>query len=201
MDEALQKLIDERVASAVSAATKPLLDQLGQIAEANTKIGAMRTELNTVANTVATQKFASQEDVKRLLGEDAAAREVVAQTKATEQTAEAEKTQKAAEAAAATKAKREAFAADKLKGVPSRYHADLGDDETKWPAAEKAIRDAFAADMKSAGQAVPNVGGSAGGNAPAAGAAKAAGTNGVTAGVAAFAAGIKLPGVEAPAAK
>ncbi len=116
------------------------------------KIGETEKNLKTVADTVAGQKILGEDQVKALV--------------ATQAQTLADQTQKAAEtkqAAEALKGKRSTFAAEHLKGVPSKYHADLGDDETKWAANADAIRTAFADDFKGAGLKIPDVGGNAGG--------------------------------------
>lgn len=63
-----------------------------------------------------------------------------------------------AEAAKGTVA-REAFIADKLKGVPAAYHGRLGADPTKWAAEEQSIREGLKADLTAMGLASKDVGG------------------------------------------
>lgn len=176
MDEALKKEIDGIISAAVAAALEPVVSQVGQAAEAVKKIGDIENNLKVVSETMAQQKLLSPEDVRALLAQDLAAREAAAAEAA-----------KASEASAALKAKREAFAAEKLKGVPARYHDALGDDESKWAEAEKAIRETFAADLKAAGVKVADVGGSAGGEPPAGGGKPAATMVALPDGLAAFA--------------
>jgi hypothetical protein len=170
MDEALKKEIGEMLATAIKTVVDPLVSQVGQVAEAAKKIGEIETNLKTVADTVAAQKPITAEDVKAtaaaLLEERAKADEAAAAEKAKADAAAAAEKAKADEASAALKAKRDEFVATQLKGVPARYHADLGDDEAKWADAAKAIRETFANDVKAAGLKVADVGGSAGGTAP-----------------------------------
>jgi hypothetical protein len=158
MDVELKKEVDAMIAAGIKAGLEGVTTQVGQVVEAVKKISELEANQKVLADTIGQQKPISADDVKKLIGEEVTGRETAAQAKA------AEAKQKA-DAAAAAKAKRDAFVAEKLKGVPSRYHADLGDDETKWPEAEKAIRQQLADDLKAAGIKVPDVGGSAGGEA------------------------------------
>lgn len=62
--------------------------------------------------------------------------------------------------AAKSSTERDAFIADKLKGIPAIYAAKLGSDPAKWAAEEQAIRETFKADLaKVPGVTVKDVGG------------------------------------------
>ena len=157
MDEALKKEISDLVSGAIQAAIAPVVSQVGQVAEAAKKIGEIEGNVKVLSETMAGQKIPTIEQLQAQIDKGFADRETAAAEKA-----------KAGEATAALKAKRDAFAAEKLKGVLPSYHAALGNDESKWPEQEKSIREKFAADMKAAGIKVPDLGGSAGGSSPAA---------------------------------
>ena len=156
MDEAQVKAL-------IDAATKPLLEQLGQVAEAGKKIGEMEANLKIVSDTLAAQKPLDAGAIKEMLASELAARDGKTAELAAADKAKAEEAAKTGEASAAIKAKRDAFTAEKLKGVPPKYHT-LSDDESKWAEEEKTIRAEFAADMKAAGHTVADLGGSAGGD-------------------------------------
>lgn len=150
IEAAVAAAVAKAMPEAIAAATKPLGDRL-TAAEGN---------LKTVADTVASQKVLDAQAVQKLIEADATERAAATQ-KAAE--AKAADDAKAAEAKAAT----EKFAAENLKGVPGRYHGDLGGDPAAWEAKAKAIREQFAADLAAAGVKVADVGGTAGGEAPA----------------------------------
>jgi seryl-tRNA synthetase len=161
MDPALQKEVETLIAGAVASAVKPMTEQVGQLAEAVKPVGALvknvedlHANVKVVADTVAAQKILGEDQVKKLVADQTASL-----------TEAARKDADAKAAADTLKTKRSAFATEHLKNVPARYHAELGDDETKWADAAKGIRTAFAEDLKSAGVKVPDVGGAAGGEA------------------------------------
>lgn len=172
VDAAVKSAIEKAVPGVLAEALKPFDKRLAET----------ETNLRTVADTVANQKPLGEDRVKALLTEQAEA--LAARTK---QEAEAQ------QASAAIKAERDAYAADHLKNVPAIYYGQLGDDKAQWEANAKAAREKFAADLKAAGVKAPDLGGSAGGEAPKAGEAPKPTLGGVSEGVAKFAESIKLP--------
>lgn len=96
------------------------------------------------------------DDVKKLVADELAA------AQATQATAKAD-----ADKAAARKAKRDAFVAEKLKGVPAVYAALLPDtdDDAELSAAEATIRERFRSDLAASGLKLADVGNNATGTA------------------------------------
>ena len=182
MDPEVLKKIEEAIAKAMGPIVvqiEELKSSYGQVAEAGKKIGEIEGNLKILGDTVAGQKILDADGVKKIFGELTAAQRAEAEKQAAEQKARTEEEAKKTEAATALKAKRDAFVAEKLKGVPPKYHT-LSDDEMKWAEEEKAIRQQFADDLKAAGIKVADLGGPAGG-APVEGEGQPANLNGIPA--------------------
>ena len=129
------KEIEATIATAVAAAVKPIADAQKAItdaltAEANAKAEAAKAEAaKKPADKTAEAKPLTAEDVAKLLSDTLNQRD----------------------AASKTTAAREAFIADKLKGVPAVYATKLGSDPAKWATEEQAIRDGLKADLAALG--------------------------------------------------
>ena len=186
---AIQKLVADTVAASVTAAMKPLIDNQKIIADTMANDAQSKTD---AAKAAADKAKASDpaEAAKPLTAADVA--KLVAETMTN--------TLKARDEAAQSTAARNAFVADKLKGVPAAYQAQLGHDPAQWAAEEQAIRTGLKADLTAMGATVKDLGGEAGG-------VTASGTalapkevlarlqaSGLTEGEATFAASLKLPG-------
>lgn len=106
---------------------------------------------------------------------------------------------------AQSSAQREAFIREKMKNVPEAYARQLGDDQAKWPAEEQAIRARFRADLAALGIKAADVGGGDAGGATSGDAARAGEAeristrkqqliaSGMSEGLAAYAASLKMP--------
>jgi hypothetical protein len=201
-DEEIKALIASSTKTAIDAAVKPINEALAQTT------GNLKVIGDTLAND-AREKTAAAEAAKAQAVKDAAAKADPAATAAGAAPLTLEQVQKQISdgIAAALKTQaaevqssqaRNAFIAEKLKGVPAAYAAKLGNDPAKWAEQEQAIRGELKADLASIGATVKDV---SGGNPG--GATASAGTDaekitqfkaqGLSDGAAEFAANLRIP--------
>ncbi|QOV90897.1 hypothetical protein [Humisphaera borealis] len=141
--KALQDAITASVTSSLTAALKPLQDQMLALQQ---QAQAKPAPAPTAAGKAdAGEKPLTAAEVQKLLADGLAAHSQQSQQSAA----------------------REQYLGSKLKDLPEAYRKQLGNDPTKWPAEEQAIRSAYQADFKVAGGTVTDKGGvDAGGKKP-----------------------------------
>jgi hypothetical protein len=167
------KSVADQIKAGIAEAIQPIVENQKIIAD--TFIADRAAKADAEKRTDAKPLMA--EEMKKFVGEQLAARDTVA---------------KRNEA-------KNAFIAEKLKGVPAAYHGRLGDDPAKWPGEEQAIRNSLKSDLAMMGVAPKEVsGGDPGGASGSAATAEAKITGyksaGMSDGEAALAASIVLPG-------
>jgi ribosomal protein L19E len=205
-DEETKALIASSLKTAIDAAIKPLSDTLAEMAKNQKILGdtlaADKQKSDDAAKAADAQKAKDADAAK---GAAAGAKPDAAKGEPAKALTQEDIAKlisdgigsalKARDTEAQSSAARNAFVAEKLKGIPAVYAARLGNDPAKWATEEQSIRETFKADLLAAGATIKDVGGGnpgggASDNKPAANPLAMS----LTAGQAAFAQGLKLPG-------
>jgi ABC-type transporter Mla subunit MlaD len=159
---AVEKIVGNVVGTAISTALKPLSDTIGELTK-NQKV---------LADTYAADKKVAEDAVK--VAADAAKKDAAKNDAGAPKPLTAEEVAKQTadliakalgdrDKAQQSSQQRNAFVAEKLKGLPPAYADKLGNDPAKWADEEKTLRENFKADMEKLGLKVPAVGGNPGG--------------------------------------